>query len=509
MKRPGDIIRIPCSKASLARVFVAAILATSLVVYFTGCALNPATGEADFVLMSEEREIEIGREMHDKLLASAPVYEDEELQAYVNEIGQKVAQKADRPDLDYSFTIIDSPDINAFALPGGFVYVNRGLIGYLQSEAQLAAVLAHEIGHITARHAVRRDTAQKGAGIGTGVLSVLSVLTTGTNVMGDVANLYASAAVMGYGREMELEADRFGAQYLFNSGYDPQAMVEVIGILKNHERFMRLKAEQRGQKRQTYHGVFSSHPRNDQRLRQIVGEAGRLADNSEHTSKVAEFRQETEGLVFGHNYQAATPAPQATDPRRYTHAKLGFTLLFPEGWEAQNQRSAIVAAPEDESAELKLQVDRLRSNIGPSEYIRRQMGVELLKKSEPFSQFGLLGHTGIKPAQGNGEPQRVAVIYQANRVYIFTGSVHDPNGNTNYDSLFMDSIRSFQPLRVARQAERKSREIHYVRANDRTTFAALAHLSGIQPYAEEELRLLNDYYPAGEPEPGEWIKIVK
>jgi predicted Zn-dependent protease len=473
-----------------------------------GCARNPATGEADFVLMSESREIEIGREMHAKLMASAPVYDDDALQAYVNDIGQKVAKNADRPDLTYTFTIIDSPDINAFALPGGFIYINRGLIGYLQSEAQLAAVLAHEVGHVTARHGVRRDTAQKGAGIGTGILSVVSVLTTGTSVMGDVANLYASAAVMGYGREMELEADRFGAQYLYNSGYDPQAMVEVIGVLKDHEGFMRLKAKDQGQKRQTYHGVFASHPRNDQRLREIVGEAGKLTQNQEHTDNLAIFRQKTEGLVFGQNYDTPPP-PQSTDPRRYIHAQLGFTLLFPEGWDVETQRTAIVAAPADDNAQLTLRLDRLQSNIGPSEYIRRQLGVPLLTKSEPFIQHGLIGHTGIKPAQGEGHPERIAVLYQANRVYIFTGSVNQSKDDADYDALFMDSIRSFQPVRVLNSGKQQSKKIHYVIANEHTTFAALAQLSGIRPYAEEELRLLNNYYPSGEPTPGEWIKIVK
>jgi predicted Zn-dependent protease len=488
-----------------ARLALVCLLTTTLAL--TGCATNPATGEIDMVMMTESREIEIGKEMHAKVVASTAVYQDEELQAYVDEIGQKVAKNADRPDLTYTFTIIDSPDINAFALPGGFVYVNRGLIGYLQSEAQLAAVLAHEIGHITARHGVRRDTAQKGAGIGTGILSVLSVLTTGTNVVGDVANLYASAAVMGYGREMELEADRFGAEYLYNSGYDPQAMVEVIGVLKNHERFMRLKARDQGQKRQTYHGVFSSHPRNDQRLREVVSAAGQLEKTADYADDDLRFRQVTQGLVFGENYGA--PKPEQKDPRRFTHEKLGFTLLFPEGWKAENQRSAIVAAPEDDSARLTLQVDLLRSNIGPSQYIRDQLGIPLLTKSEPFGQFGLVGHTGIKPAGEGGHPERIAVLYQANRVYIFRGSIAQPEEGLDYDKLFMDSIKTFQPVQVANAGNRQSKTIHYVRANYRTTFAALAQLSGIRPYPEEELRLLNDYYPAGEPKPGEWIKIVK
>lgn len=472
-----------------------------------GCARNPATGERDFVLISESREIEIGREMHEKILAGMPIYDDEELAAYVDEVGQRVAQSADRPDLTYTFTIIDSPDINAFALPGGYVYINRGLLAYLQTEAQMAAVLAHEIGHITARHGVRRDTAQKGAGIGTGILSVLSVLTTGTNVMGDVASLYASAAVMGYGREMELEADRFGARYLYNAGYDPEAMVEVIGVLKNHERFMRMKARDQGQKRQTYHGVFSSHPRNDQRLRQVVGEASQLVKEGERDDHAERFRRHTQDLVFGENVEAAVAA-RAPDPRRYMHQRLGFTLLFPEGWEAENHRDSIVATPADGSADLTLRVELLRSNIGPSEYIRRELGIPLLNRSQPISQYGLIGHTGLRPASGDAQAQRVAVLYQGNRVYVLTGSIHQPAPDTDYDGLFMESIRSFQPLRVT-GGPRSNQRVQWVRANENTTFAALARLSSIRPYPEEELRVMNDYYPSGEPKPGEWIKIVK
>lgn len=471
----------------------------------TTCARNPATGETDFVLISEARELEIGREMHEKILASVPIYDDEALTAYVDEVGQRIARSADRPDLDYTFTILDSPDINAFALPGGFVYINRGLLTYLQTEAQLAAVLAHEIGHITARHGVRRDTAQKGAGIGTGILSVLSVLTTGTNVVGDVAGLYASAAVMGYGREMELEADRFGARYLYSAGYDPEAMVEVIGVLKNHERFMRLKARDQGQKRQTYHGVFSSHPRNDQRLREVVGEASQLVKDGERDDHADRFRRHTQGMVFGQNYEAAVPEPE---PRRYMHQRLGFTLLFPEGWEAANQQSAIVAAPGDGSADLTLQVNRLQSNIGPSEYIRRELGIPLLNRSQPLSQFGLIGHTGLRTTDDDTHAQRIAVFYLGNLAYVLTGTVHQPAADVDYDKLFMESIRSFQPLR-ARSGTRTNQTVHYVRANENTTFAALARLSAIRPYPEEELRLMNNYYPSGEPKPGEWIKIIK
>ncbi|MEQ8955855.1 MAG: M48 family metalloprotease, partial [Gammaproteobacteria bacterium] len=128
----------------------------SLVV-ISSCAVNPATGSANLVLMSENREKEIGAEEHEKVLSSMALYEEEELLAYVREVGNKMAAVSHRPDLEYSFYIIDSPEINAFALPGGYVYVNRGLLTFMNTEGQLAAVLAHEIGHITARHAVQQQ----------------------------------------------------------------------------------------------------------------------------------------------------------------------------------------------------------------------------------------------------------------------------------------------------------------------------------------------------------------
>src|SRR5690606_36518792 len=133
----------------LARGLLAA--AASLLV---SCAANP-TGGADFVLMSERAELEKGKELHEEMLKESTVYQDEKLAAYVDRIGQKLAAISHRPELEYQFTIIDSPDVNAYALPGGYVYITRGLMTYLTSEAQLAAVLGHEIGHITARHAVR------------------------------------------------------------------------------------------------------------------------------------------------------------------------------------------------------------------------------------------------------------------------------------------------------------------------------------------------------------------
>ncbi|WOX06632.1 M48 family metalloprotease [Microbulbifer pacificus] len=481
---------------TLNRIMAALLLATA-----TGCAFNPATNRPDLVLMSEEKEIKIGREMHEKLVASTPIYNDPILTAYVEHVGQKVAKASDRPDLTYHFTIIDSQDINAFALPGGYVYINRGLLTYLHSEAEMAAVLSHEIGHITARHAVRQKTAATGAG----VASVLSVLVTGSGVVGDVANLWSTAAVKGYGRDMELEADRFGAQYMYNAGYDPQSMINVIALLKDQETFSRRRARIEGKQQQTYHGVFSSHPRNDVRLREVVEAAGKLPEDKKVT-KVEYYREKTDGIVYGTN-------AQESEKNRFNHKSLGFSLLFPEGWTVENQRSAIVGTAPDKSATLTIRVDKRDGNQPADMALRDVYDVRSLEQDEALSQYRLEGYTGKLPAKSADGPDRVAILFYGSRQYILEGkSIEKPKNTeaaTELDNLYMTSIRSFRPLRQTDITKPDIKRVRYVQANDKTTFASLARHMEIGEYAEEQLRLLNGYYPRGEPKPGEWIKIVQ
>lgn len=497
---------------SLTRL-IAIVITAGLYLLTTGCSVNPVTGSPDLVFKSEAKEIELGKELHEKIIEATPLYSHAILQEYVDTVGQKIVKHSHRPDLTYTFTVIDAPDINAFALPGGYIYINRGLIGYLNSEAQLAAVLAHEIGHVTARHAIRQDTAKAGAKAGTAVVSILSILTTGTSVLGDVTDLWSSAAVMGYGREMELEADGLGAEYLFNSGYNPNAMIEVIGLLKDQERFSRLLARESGQKASSYHGLFSSHPRNDTRLQEVVGKANALAKTQAGTDNADSFREKTEGLVFGINFQAQSKKNK--EKNTYSHARLGFSIDFPASWTVENQRSNIIASADDKHAQIKLAVDLLKVPKAPSEYIRDQLKIPFLKQSEAIGQFGLIGHMGIAPEgtlineEPSTHPSRIAVLYQGRRAYVLQGLVSSTVEGINDDELFIKAIRSFRPSRTARIKAVKSKTIHYVKANQETSFKRLAQHIKLGKYSEQQLRLLNGYYPKGEPKPGDWIKIVQ
>ncbi len=484
------------------------ILVSATLVGMTGCAINPASGTPDLVFMSEDSEVELGKELHTKIIESTPVYMDEALQAYINQVGQTIVKVSHRPELTYSFTIIDSPDINAFALPGGYIYINRGLLTYLHSEAQLAAVLAHEIGHVTARHSVKQDAARKGSS----VVTVLSVLTTGSTAIGDVTDLWGTAAVMGYGRDMELEADSLGAEYLHKAGYNPKAMIEVIGVLKDQERFARRMARESGKKMTTYHGVFATHPRNDQRLQEVVGKAGKLSEGQPGADKHAEYRDQTEGLLFGINYNPKTL--KAAENNTYSHSKLGFSIDFPQGWNTESLRQQILSKAPDNHAQMSIQIDLLREPVAPDVYIRDTLSIPVLQQSEPFAHSGLIGHTGLQPASGKDSyPTRLAVIYQGRRVYIIKGEINQATKETaeqgSVDEQFVASIRSFRPSRTPRKLSGNNKTLHYVKANDRTTFAKLAQHVELGKHAEDQLRLLNGYYPRGEPVPGEWIKIVQ
>ena len=235
------------------------------IICLANCSVNPVTGKQDFVMISESQEIQMGRKYNAQILKQNPIYQDQSLQSYVQSIGESLAAISHRPNLIYRFTVLDSPDINAFALPGGYIYINRGLMAYLSSEEELAAVLGHEIGHVTARHSVRQYSQSQLMG----VLSTAIEINSGRTA-GNLANLASGALLSGYGRDMELEADDLGAQYIYQEGYSAQGMYEVLSVLKDQEIYSKKIAEQRGQEPKSYHGVFASHPSNDRRLQEVL-----------------------------------------------------------------------------------------------------------------------------------------------------------------------------------------------------------------------------------------------
>ncbi len=471
--------------------FRVCLISLSATLLLSACAANP-TGGLDFVTMSESREIELGAELHQQMLQEMPVYRDQDLQDYVNEVGQKLAAVSHRPEIEYTFTVVDSPDINAFALPGGFVYINRGLIAYLNSEDELAAVLGHEIGHVTARHAVRQQAARQT----NSVVAVAAVIATGVGSLGETTSLLGGALLSGYGRDMELESDGLGAEYLANAGYDPLAMVEVIGVLKNHEDFTKRTSSGAV----SYHGVFATHPRNDTRLQEVVGRANELSAGEREAVDPSVFREKVSGLALGPSLQIGGSEAR----NRYYQGLLNYTMVFPDGWSWNETTTTLDAIAADESLSLNVSVQRLQQMKEPRLYIRDDLNIVELQKTEALSQFGLQGYSGINPADNT----RVAVIYYGPRAFILRGSQTDGALSDDNDAVLLETIRSFRPIAPNERSFANPTSIQYVRS-DGKTYAQLAAENPFDEYAEDLLRLYNGDYPRGEPVAGEWIKIVR
>lgn len=460
------------------------------------CALNPATGDLDVVTMSEKKEISIGKQMHEELVKNQALYDDPKLTNYVQKVGEKLAKHSHRSDLKYYFNVIDSPGVNAFAFPGGYIYINRGLLAYLNSEDQLAAVLAHELGHITARHAVKQSTAKTAMS----VLSVVALFGTGSSQVAGATQRGGEVLVSGYGREHELEADRLGAQYLSNAGYDSDALLDVIAILKDQERYAKNTAKARGIKKQTYHGLFSTHPRNDKRLQHIIANAKNVDKISHQTVDPVHFRQAVEGLSFG-----STAKKMLRKTNRFYHNKLNFTFSYPEKWQVKTTKQLIIVHSPDQQSALSLKVKRAVPNLTARQFLEQRMNIRTLHRSERLQQYALEGHTGIEPAQASRKPRRIGLFYYRNMAFILSGELSQPQ----LDKQYLDIINSFRPMRRSERQIPKGQQIKFVQADASTNYRQLARVSNIRADAENQLRLLNSHYPKGEPEQGQWIKIVQ
>ena len=432
-------------------------------------------------------------EEHQKLVDNIGIYDDPELDAYVRQVGERLLRDSGITSPTFSFTLLDSPDINAFALPGGLIYMNRGLLAYLDTEAELAGVLAHEIGHITERHHSRRKTAQ----MTSKVAAVSAYILTGSGDVYDAASMYGAEIISGFGRDMELEADSAGAEYLHQTGYDVDSMLSVIGVLKDQEQYRRAQAKASGKPSGTYHGLYASHPRNDLRLRTVIRAANDLdlAEMPDNPEIPGEYRRQTEGLVYGASAEAQS------DPNRFYHNKLNFTFAHPPGWTVRQSSREIVASSADGSQTLTIGLARIDpAQDTEASLVEGSQGD--VSDLEALEQYGLNGTTAI--ASSGGRSARLAVIDHSYR-FLFEGDATD---FATADPAFRTIIDSFRPLTAREKVTGTSHTLHYIQVPRGATFASLA--SGVKlPDAENQLRLINGYYPTGEPRTGDWVKVIR
>ena len=483
----------------------------------TGCGsamVNPVTGQSERSVMSEANEIAQGQKAHEEVLREYGVVKNARLQAYVNDLGQRLAQSSHRNNLQWHFTVLDSPEINAFALPGGYVYVTRGLMAYMEDEADLAGVIGHEIGHVTARHGAQRATRSQDAGLGVFAATVLGAVLESQGLAGagqaasQVSQTVASGYIASYGREQELQADSLGAEYLSRSNYDPKNMVNVITALKNHERFTADQARAEGRAAPASGSWLSSHPSNDQRLQSITQLAAQYAGqrksgyNDEGRSR---YLQVISGMGFGDG-----EAQGVTRGRQFFHEPLGIALTAPFGWRIVNDADAITVINPGRDAGLIVKAVPPQAGRSHEEVIRNILQPEQ-GRSERLVINGLQASHFVgarRNAQGQMQDIEATVVSGPNNhLYLMVYSARNPGALQFARRQLQEAHDSFRAISAAERAAARPWVIQTV-PYPRGGFSELARRSPLEQ-AEQQLRLINGYYGGGEPRTGQLVKAVE
>lgn len=298
---------------------------------FTGCSKNPVTGKKEIIFMSQEKEIALGAESHPSIVATMGIYDDKNMQSFITEKGMAMAKISHRPDLPYKFFIVDSPVVNAFAVPGGYVYFTRGIMAHFNNEAEFAGVLGHEIGHITARHSARQQTSQIFGQVGLMAGMVLSETVRG---LADQTQQALGLLLLSYSREHETESDKIGVEYSSKIGYDAHQMADFFGTLKKI-------SEKGGQSIPTFQ---STHPDPGDRMNKVEKLATQY--QTEHPSKYNvnrdSYLRKIDGIIYGED-----PKQGFVENGQFYHPALKLQFPVPSGWQYENTPAQFQMAAKD------------------------------------------------------------------------------------------------------------------------------------------------------------------
>ncbi|MBT3832327.1 MAG: M48 family metalloprotease [Gammaproteobacteria bacterium] len=453
--------------------------------------------------MSLEEEVKLGQAEHQKIIGKFGIYRDQKLQAYINQVGQRVAAGSSRPEVEYRFTILNDDMINAFALPGGFIYVTRGMLVHMNSESELAAVLGHEIAHVTEKHALRRQTRGKGISVLNTVLTAVS----GQPALYELGNMFGGVLLSGYSREFELDADEVGAQYMAKAGYSPSAMLNTIEILKAKDRIEISQARLENRAPRVYHGILSTHPDHDTRYKQAITESEKLLRDYDEFIKTDEFLQKLNGLAYGKSRQVGVVRKNT-----FYHPKLGIKFTFPQSWRFETLRQGAMVVNQVGESSFTITTSRLTRGATPASFTREQLGLNV-REGREITIDGMPAYLGIADKADTAygpRPVRFAVIFDERKrlAYILRGAGKYDLRKIADDGNYIASIFSFDRMSREDFQRAKTPKVQVVRAEEDTTMEQLAEESPITNYALDTLRVMNGLYPHGQPEDGQLIKII-
>ena len=439
-----------------------------------------------------------GQKLYEEYRDKGLIYADESWQAYVRELGQRLLAHSPHAGRPYHFHVVDLPNVNASALPDGYIFVHRGILAYMSSEDELASVLGHEIAHVTEGHGRKRQRKQLlGKTVG-----MLAWLTTGVGELAGVTNTFTNQHISGFGREAELDADRLGAEYMARAGYNPMATIDMVHVLKDQEVF----ASQVERQPTPYHGLFRSHPKNDKRLHDVVAYAqSSLPDQA--AEPLRDFWAMIDGLVYGDE----TMTGVVRDTTFY-HGSLRIAVKFPDDWSVTKSNTEVSGAAPGGTAEafIALGLHSADDRLTPLEYLTERLERDDIKSGESVEINGSPAYIGEVQNEGtDAKLKMIGLLYWGRNAYLFSGEA-GPNGDPDaFREVFVATMHALRTMTAEDAKVANKLRIRVKIAEPDQTYADLARSSAIDKHAEEQLRLLNAGYPNGEPRAGNYIKIVE
>jgi predicted Zn-dependent protease len=467
------------------------LLAPGASLILSGCASNLATGERHLNLISESQEIEMGKEADGQVIASLGLYPDSALQRYVQELGTKLARNSERPNLPWTFHVVDDPVVNAFALPGGFISVTRGLMVYMMNEAELSSVIAHEIGHVTAQHSVYRMSEQQLTQIG---LAGGMMIKPELQRYSELVNAGLGVLYLKYSRDDESQADHLGLRYMIRAGYDAREMIEVFDMLGRVSQ---------GSGTGRAPEWLATHPNPENRSGRIQKEIDTLAINL-GTLAVNQngYLRLIDGVVFGQN-----PREGFFRDNHFYHPELEFELAFPSDWQTVNQKDAVVAASPNQDAIIQISMAKASSAGDAARSFFQQEGLTA-EREETSTINGL--HTVSAQFRAQSEQQvlrgRASFVELEGNTYQLLGYTGEQLW-PKYQDVITGAMRDFRRLTDPSILRMQPMRLAIITVSQRVSLEQLARQER-SPVLLETLAIINQTEANAQFNAGDRVKIV-
>jgi predicted Zn-dependent protease len=465
----------------------------------TSCSVNPATGNKSFTgLMSLEDEIRIGREEHVKILRIfGGHYKDDAIKDYVNNIGNRLASKSELPNIKWTFTVLNSPIINAFALPGGYVYVTRGLMALASNEAELAGVIAHEIGHVTARHTAQRYSKS----ILAGGVSMAASIFLGSGA-GDIATFASKVAIRSYSRKQEFEADTLGIRYLSKGNYNTKSMTSFLSKLRAHSQ-LEAKRHRKDATSVDRGDMFATHPRTIDRIKRSITKV----KNSGLGVKVGtiDYMQRIHNLLYGDD-----PENGFIKGKVFVHPKMRFLFKVPEEFTLIKNPTSVISKGPGGSL-IKFDTAKKPFKHSAASYIKNVWARNTkIRQLDRFSVNGMMAATAkTRVSQENGifDLSLIAIKYNNSRIYrfIFLAPINKAQ-KTNLN--IRQTIFSLRNISTQEAKKFYPNRIKVRAVGEKDSVKKFAKIMNINSFKEETFRVINSLNRYEQLRIGSLVKIV-